>query len=144
MTYEEAFDSIKAIPGMKGVQGTQISRSNDFASIGIVDGQLILWSGESAEETEPYGNKIYAIMGELPVSEMVQGRMFGNSIFAIYAKPISADKNRIIIFSDSAYAGFTGALLGYINNEDLAALRTAIIKPNEAGGMGIYFNVMNF
>lgn len=144
LTFEEAFASIKAIPNMKGVQGTQISGSNDFDAIGVTDGQLILWDNESAAETEPYGNKIYEIMGELPVSEMIQGRMFGNSIFAIYAKPISADKNRIIIISDSAEAGFTGAVLGYINNESLAALRRAIIKPNESGGMGVYFNVMNF
>lgn len=144
MTYEEAFDSIRTIPNMKGVEGTHISGSNDFASIGITDGQLILWNNESATETEPYGNKIYAIMGQLPVSEMVQGRMFGNSIIAIFAKPISEEKYRIIIFSDSAEQGFTGALLGYISNKCLAVLRTAIIKPNEAGGMGIYINVMNF
>lgn len=143
MTYEEAFDAIKALPDMKGVEGTQISGSNDFAAIGVTDGQLILWDNESATETEPYGNKIYAVMGELPVSEMVQGRMYGNSIFAIFAKPISADINRILILSDSAEDGFTGALLGYIDNESLAALRKAIIKPNETGGIGIYINVMN-
>lgn len=144
MTYEEAFDAIKAMPEMKGVDGTRISGSNDFAAIGVTDGQLILWDNESATETEPYGNKIYAVMGELPVSEMVQGRMCGNSIFAIFAKPISADMNRIIILSDSAGDGFTGALLGYIDNESLAALRSAIITPNAPGGMGIYLNVMNF
>ncbi|MCM1292871.1 MAG: hypothetical protein NC230_04750 [Bacteroides sp.] len=144
MTYEEAFDSIKTIPNMKGVQGTEISGSNDFASLGITDGQLILWDNETAKETEPYGNRIYALMGQLPVSEMVQGRMYGNSIFAIFAKPVSPDKNRIIILSDSAEGGFTGALIGNINDINLSALRGALIKPIEGGGMGVYYNVLNF
>lgn len=144
LTYEEAFDAIKAIPNMKGVSGTELTGQNDFTSIGITDGQLILWDGETASETEPYGNRLYGIMGELPVSEMVQGRMYGNSIFAIFAKPMTEGTNRIIILSDSAEDGFTGALLGYISDDCLNALRQAIIKPNETGGMGIYVNVMNF
>lgn len=144
LTYEEAFDAIKALPQMKGVQGTEINGHNDFAAIGVTNAELVLWDNECPKQTEIYGNGIYRVMGELPVSEMVQGRMYGNSIFAIYAKPISAEKYRIIILSDSAEAGFTGALLGYIDNESLAVLRKAIIKPNETGGMGIYVNAMNF
>ncbi len=144
LTYEEAFDSIKAIPEIKGINGTEVSGSNDFTSIGVTDGKLILWNGETSGNTEIYGNKLYAIMSELPVSEMIQCRMYGNSIMAIYAKPISEDQNRIIILSDSAGAGFTGALLGYIDNAALDALRSAIIVPRETGGMAIYYNVMNF
>lgn len=146
MTYEEAFDSIKAIPNMKGVQGTLISGGNDFASLGITDGQLILWDGETGlnKETAVYGNTLYRIMGQLPVSEMVQGLMNDQTIFSIFATPISADKNRILILSDSAADGFTGALIGYINNKDLAALRQAILIPAEAGGTAVYLKALKF
>lgn len=42
ITYEEAFNSIKAIPEMKGVDGTVISSDSDLASIGITDGELVV------------------------------------------------------------------------------------------------------
>lgn len=54
--------------------------------------------------------------------------MTESAIFAIFAKPVSANTNRIIILSDSAYAGFTGALIGYISNDALNALRSAIFN----------------
>ncbi len=144
LTYEEAFDSIKAIPDMKGVDGTEISGHNDFASIGVTDGQLLVWQGERGGQTEVYGNTIYKIIGELPASEIIQCRMSDSAIFAIFAKPISNGSNRIIIFSDSAYAGFTGALIGYISDDALNSLRTAILVPRQVGGTALYLNVMNF
>lgn len=144
LTYEEAFDSIKAMPNIKGVEGTEISGHNDFRSIGVTDGQLLVWSGERNMQTEVYGNEIYRIIGELPASEMIQCKMTDNAIFAIFARPVSKDSNRIIIFSDSAYAGFTGALIGYISNEALNALRTAILIPRQEGGTALYLNAMNF
>ena len=146
MTYEEAFDSIRALPHMKGVNGTMISGDNDFVSLGITHAQLILWDGETNldNETEVYGNQLYQIIGELPVSEMVQGRMFVGSIFAIFAKPISKDSNRILILSDSAGAGFTGALIGYINDSHLESLRQAILAPREGGGTSVYLKALNF
>lgn len=70
--------------------------------------------------------------------------MTDSSIFAIFAKPESKNSNRIIIFSDSAYAGFTGALIGYISDEALNALRTAILIPRPEGGTALYLNAMNF
>ncbi len=144
MTYEEAFDSIKAIPDMKGVDATELSGHNDFAAVGITNAQLILWTGERGSQTGVYGNKIYKIISELPVAEMIQGRMAGSSLFAIFARPVSADSNRIIILSDSAGAGFTGALIGYINNEYLNELRSAILQTKEDGGTAVYLNMMNF
>lgn len=144
LTYEEAFDSIKAMPNIKGVEGTEISGHNDFRAIGVTDGQLLVWSGERNMQTEVYGNEIYRIIGELPASEMIQCKMTDNAIFAIFAKPVSKDSNRIIIFSDSAYAGFTGALIGYISNEALNALRTAILIPRQEGGTALYLNAMIF
>ncbi len=144
LTYEQAFEAVKAMPEMQGVDGTVISGNNDFASIGVTDAQLIVWAGETRDNTATYGNKIYSIIGELPVSEMVQSRMAGSSIMAIFAKPVSADTNRIIILSDSAGAGFTGAIIGYINDYNLEALRQAIIIPRETGGMAIYLKTMNF
>lgn len=144
LTYEEAFDSIKAIPNMKGVDGTEISGQNDFAVIGVTDGQLLVWYGERDSQTGVYGNAIYKLIGELPASEMIQCKMTDSAIFAIFAKPVSMDSNRIIIFSDSAYAGFTGALIGYISNNALDALRTAILIPRQDGGTALYLNVMNF
>ena len=45
LTYEEAFESIKAMPQMKGVEGTEISGHNDFRSIGVANGRLLLWDG---------------------------------------------------------------------------------------------------
>lgn len=95
-------------------------------------------------ETEAYGNVLYKIIGEMPAAEIVQCKMTGSAIFAIFAKPVSADSNRIIILSDSAYAGFTGALIGYISNDALTALRTAILIPRPDGGTALYLNAMNF
>lgn len=144
LTYEEAFDSIKAMPNIKGVDGTEISGQNDFAAIGVTDGQLLVWYGERNSQTGVYGNAIYKLIGELPASEMIQCKMTDSAIFAIFAKPVSKDSNRIIIFSDSAYAGFTVALIGYISNDALNALRTAILIPRQDGGTALYLNVMNF
>ncbi|MCI9284261.1 MAG: hypothetical protein HFJ91_00275 [Muribaculaceae bacterium] len=146
LTYEEAFSSIKDLPNMKGVEGYEISGNNDFATLGITDGQLILWDGETAidKETEVYGNTIYKIMGELPVAEMVQCRIGGQNLFAIFAKPVSADMNQILILSDSGGAGFTGAMIGHINDRDLAALRKAILLPREGGGTAVYIDAFNF
>lgn len=144
LTYEEAFDSIKAMPDMKGVDGTEVSGHNDFAAIGVTNGQMLVWSGERGSQTGVYGNAIYKLIGELPASEMIQCKMTDSAIFAIFAKPVSKDSNRIIIFSDSAYAGFTGALIGYISNDALNALRTAILIPRQEGGTALYLNAMNF
>ena len=145
LTYEEAFDSIKAIPNMKGVDGTEISGHNDFAAIGVTNGQLLVWYGEKGgRETEAYGNVLYKMVGELPASEMIQCKMTDSAIFAIFAKPVSTYSNRIIILSDSAYSGFTGALIGYISNDALNALRTAILIPRQEGGTALYLNAMNF
>ena len=145
-TYEDAYESIKALPHMKGVNGTMISGDNDFVSLGITHAQLIVWDGETSfdKETEVYGNQLYRIIGALPVSEMVQGRMAGGSIFAIFAKPISKDSNRILILSDSAVAGFTGALIGYVNDSHLESLRQAILAPREGGGTSVYLKALNF
>lgn len=145
MTYEEAFEAVKAMPNMKGVEGTEISGGNDFAAIGMTDAQFILWDNErGGNETEAYGNRLYQIIGELPVSEMVQARMYGGSMFAIFAKPISEHSNRIIILSDSAGDGFTGAIIGKISDSSLEAFRNAIIIPRPTGGMAVYLNVLNF
>lgn len=144
LTYEEAFDSIKAIPTMKGVEGTEVNGHNYFDAIGITNSQLLVWSGEKGNQTETYGNVIYKMIGELPASEMIQCKMTDSTIFAIFAKPESSNSNRIIIFSDSAYAGFTGALIGYISNNALNALRSAILIPRQDGGTALYLNVMNF
>lgn len=144
LTYEEAFESIKAMPQMKGVEGTEISGHNDFGSIGVTNARLLLWDGEKGGQTGVYGNAIYKIIGELPAAEIIQCKMTDSSIFAIFAKPESKNKNRIIIFSDSAYAGFTGALIGYISDEALNSLRTAILIPRPEGGTALYLNAMNF
>lgn len=144
LTYEEAFESIKAMPQMKGVDGTEISGHNDFGSIGVTNGRLLIWDGEKGSQTGVYGNAIYKIIGELPAAEIIQCKMTDSSIFAIFAKPESKNTNRIIIFSDSAYAGFTGALIGYISDEALNSLRTAILIPRPEGGTALYLNAMNF
>ena len=146
LTYEEAFETIKAMPHMKGVEGTLVSGDNDFAAIGVTNAQLIVWDGETLydNETEVYGNELYKMIGSLPVSEMVQGRMSGSSIFAIFAKPVSEYENRIIILSDSGGAGFTGVLIGYINSKNLSALRQAILTPRPEGGTALYLNALNF
>lgn len=145
ITYEEAFDSIKAIPNMKGVEGTEVSGHNVFGAIGVTNSQLLVWSGEKGgRETEAYGNVLYKMIGELPAAEMIQCKMTESAIFAIFAKPVSTDTNRIIILSDSAYAGFTGALIGYISNDALNALRTAILIPRQGGGTALYLNALNF
>lgn len=146
LTYEEVFNTIKGMPNMKGVEGTMVSGDNDFSSIGVTHAQLILWTGETGfdKETEVYGNELYKVIGQLPVSEMVQSRISDSSIMAIFAKPISKDSNRILILSDSAGAGFTGALIGYINDECLNNLCNAILISREGGGTAIYLNVLNF
>lgn len=144
LTYEEAFDSIKALPNMKGVEGTEITGQNDFSSIGITNGQLLVWYGEKGMQTETYGNAIYKIIGELPASEIIQCKMTESAIFAIFAKPVTSTSNQIIILSDSAYAGFTEAIIGYISNDALNSLRSAILIPRQEGGTALYLNVMNF
>ena len=83
-------------------------------------------------------------MGELPAAEIIQIRANDQNILAIYATPISADDSRILILSDSARDGFTGALIGHINNKDLQTLRTAILVPIPGGGTAIYINALNF
>lgn len=145
LTYEEAFATIKAIPNMKGVDGTEIRGHNDFSAIGVTDSQLLVWYGEKGgRETEAYGNVLYKMVGELPASEMIQCKMTDSSIFAIFAKPVSKDSNRVIILSDSSYAGFKGALIGYISNNALNALRTAILIPRQEGGTALYLKAMDF
>lgn len=145
LTYEEAFDSIMSIPQMKGVDRTEISGQNIFGAIGITNGELLVWDGEKGgKETEAYGNVIYKMIGELPASEMIQCKMTDSAIFAIFAKPLSDNTNRILILSDSAYAGFSGALIGYISNDALNGLRTAILIPRQEGGTAMYLNVLNF
>lgn len=144
LTYEEAFDAIKAIPQMKGVEGTEVSGQNDFGAIGVTGAQVQIWSGERDSQTGVYGNIVYKLIGELPASEMIQCKMKDSAIFAIFAKPISDNLNRIIIFSDSAYAGFSGAIIGYISNDALNSLRTAILVPRQNGGTALYLNAMNF
>lgn len=146
ITYEEVFDSIKSLPQMKGIDGTMISGDNDFVSLGITHAQMMLWDGETAydRETEVYGNEIYKLIGGLPANEMIQGRMSGGAIFAIFAKPVSKDSNRILILSDSAGAGFTGVLIGYINDTNLEALRQAILMPRDGGGTSVYLRALNF
>ncbi len=103
-----------------------------------------MWHGEKGDQTGVYGNAIYKIIGELPVSEMIQCRMSDSTIFAVFAKPVGKDSNRIIIFSGSAYAGFTGALIGNISDEALNLLRAAVLIPREEGGTSLYLNAMNF
>lgn len=145
LTYEEAFDSIKSIPNMKGVEGAEISGLNDFSSIGVTDSKLLVWFGEKGgRETEAYGNAIYKMIGELPASEIIQCKMTDSAIFAIFATPLSTGSNRIIIFSDSAYAGFSGTIIGYISDVALNTLRNAILMPRPDGGTALYLNVMNF
>lgn len=144
LTYEEAFNSIKAIPAMRGVEGAEISGDNDVSAIGVTNAQLLVWAGEKGDQTETYGNVIYKIIGELPASEIIQCKMTDSAILAIFAKPVTKDSNRIIILSDSAYAGFTGSVIGYISNDALNALRTAILVPGQDGGTAIYLNAMNF
>lgn len=144
LTYEEAFDTIKALPEMKGVEGTLISGDNDFTNIGITDGQLVLWDGQTASETSTYGNTIYKIMGELPPDELINGLLNDQNIFVIFAKHIDAGTNRILILSDSARAGFTGALIGHISDSGLESLKKAILVPRENGGTALFTNMMNF
>lgn len=144
LTYEEAFDSIKSMPQMKGVERTDFNAHNDFDAIGITNAEFLLWDGEKGgSQTDTYGNAIYRIIGELSASEVIQCKMTDSAIFAIFAKPVSDNNNRILILSDSAYAGFSGAIIGYISNNALNNLRTAILVPRE-GGTAMYLNVMNF
>ncbi len=146
LTYEEAFDSIKALPQMKGVEEELLSGSNDFLSLGITDGKLLVWSGQRNLETAPYFNEIYKIVGQLPPTEMIQSYMSSvtGSMLAIFAKPVFGDSNRIIILADSAESGVTEVLIGYINNENLEALRNAILVQRPEGGTAIYLNAINF
>lgn len=146
LTYEEAFSSIKSMPQMKGVDGTLVSGDNDFSSIGVTDGKIILWNNESGQgnETGVYGDSIYRIMAALPVSEIVQCRIGDGNLMAIFARPQSGGTNRILILSDSAGAGFTGAIIGNISNENLNALRKAILLPRDGGGTAIYLDAINF
>lgn len=146
LTYEEVFDSIKAMPGMEGVGGIMISGDNDIVALGITSAQIVVWNGETMidNETEIYGNEVYKLIGELPVDEMIQARMSDGSLFAIFAKSISNGTNRILILSDSAGAGFTGALIGYIDDTRLNSLRQAILLPREGGGTSIYLKALNF
>ncbi|MDE5793309.1 MAG: hypothetical protein K2I08_01150 [Muribaculaceae bacterium] len=146
ITYEEAFDSIKALPRMKGVDRVLISGDNIFQLLGITDGQLIVWDGEKNMETAPYYNEIYKIIGQLPPSEMIKSYMTGitGSILAIFAKPVSENSNRIIILADSSGEGATEAIIGYINDDDLQALQKSILVPRSVGGTSIYMNAINF
>lgn len=146
LSYEEAFDSIKAIPNMKGVEGTMISGHNDFKSLGITDGQLIVWDNESGNynETAVYGNTLYRIMGALPAADLIQGSMSDQTIFVIFARKVANGSNRILILSDSAHDGFTGALIGYIDDQHLSVLRNAILMKNCDGGTSIYLRAMQF
>lgn len=146
LTYEEAFEAIKAMPNMKGVEEGLITGDNDFTALGITDGQLVAKYGETMfeNETEVYGNRLFKLFGELPVSEVIQAKIDDSSIMAIFAKPVGKDTNRILILSDSGGAGFTGALVGYINDRCLDALRKAILVPRESGGTAIYVRAVNF
>ena len=146
LTYEEAFDSIKALPHMNNLDDVLISGDNIFDSLGITDGQLIVWYGEKNKQTAPYYNEIYKIIGQLPPSEMIQCHMTGitGSIMAIFAKPVAEDSNRIIILADSSGSGATEALIGYINDENLQSLQKAILVPRSVGGTAIYLNAINF
>lgn len=146
LTYEEAFEAIKAMPNMKGVEEDLITGDNDFTALGITDGQLVVKDGETMfdNETEVYGNRLFKLFGELPVSEVIQAKISDSSIMAIFAKPAGKDNNRILILSDSGGAGFTGALVGYINDRCLDALRKAILVPRESGGTAIYVRAVNF
>lgn len=144
MTYEEAFNEVKAIPNMKSVHGTMISGDNDFSSIGVTDVELMVWSGETASETGIYGNTIYKIMGEMPASELIKGMMNDQTIFVIFAKKVAENSNRLLILSDSAGAGFTGAMIGYITDNILNDLRNSILTPRPEGGTAVYINAMNF
>ncbi len=146
LTYEEAFDSIKALPQMKGVDRELLTSDNDFKQLGITDVQLVVWTGEYHKETAPYFNEIYNIIGQFSPTEMIQCYMSSitGSIMAIFAKPVSENSNRILILADSAGSGVTEALLGYIDNENLALWRNAILVQRPTGGTAIYWNVANF
>lgn len=144
ITYEEAFNSIKALPEMKGVEGTVISDDNDLAYIGITNRELVVWSGEVSGQTAPYGDALYKIMGELPAAELIKGMLNDQTIFVIFAKKVAENSNRILILSDSAGAGFTGAIIGYIADPELNALRNSILSPRPTGGTALYINAMNF
>ncbi len=146
LTYEEAFDSIKALPQMKGVDRELITGDNDFKSLGITDFQLVVFTGEHDKETAPYFNEIYNIIGQFSPTEMVQSYMSSitGSIMAIFAKPVSDESNRILILADSAGSGVTEAVLGYIDNDSLESLRNAILVQRPSGGTAIYLNVANF
>ncbi len=146
LTYEEAVDSINALPQMKWVDRELITGDNDFKSLGITDVQLVVFSGEYHKETAPYFNEIYNIIGQFSPTEMVQSYMSSitGSIMAIFAKPISDNSNRILILADSAGSGVTEAVLGYIDNDSLESLRNAILVQRPTGGTSIYVNVANF
>lgn len=146
LTYEEAFDSIKALPQMKGVDRELITGDNDFKSLGITDVQLVVFDGEYHKETAPYFNEIYNIIGQFSPTEMIQSYMSSitGSIMAIFAKPVSDNSNRILILADSAQSGVTEAVLGYIDNDSLESLRNAILLQRTTGGTAIYLNVANF
>lgn len=83
-------------------------------------------------------------MGELPPAELVKGMLNDQTIFVIFAKKVSENSNRILILSDSAGAGFTGAIIGYIADPELNALRNSILTPRPTDGTALYINVMNF
>ncbi len=146
LTYEEAFDSIKALPQMKYVDRELITGDNDFKPLGITDVQLVVFDGEYHKETAPYFNEIYRIIGQFSPTEMIQSYMSSitGSIMAIFAKPISDNSNRILILADSAESGVTEAVLGYIDNDSLESLRKAILVQRPTGGTAIYLNVANF
>ncbi len=146
LTYEEAFDSIKALPQMKYVDRELITGDNDFKPLGITDVQLVVFDGEYHKETAPYFNEIYRIIGQISPTEMIQSYMSSitGSIMAIFAKPISYYSNRILILADSAESGVTEAVLGYIDNDSLESLRKAILVQRPTGGTAIYLNVANF
>ncbi len=148
LTYEEAFDSIKALPQMKGVDRELLTGDNNLKHLGITDVQLVVWTGERDKETAPYFNEIYNIIGQFSPTEMIQSYMSSitGSIMAIFAKPVPAsdNSNRILILADSAGSGVTEALLGYIDNDSLESLRNAILVQRPTGGTSIYLNVANF
>lgn len=116
LTFQEAFDEVKALPDGKGMTTEDvINKTLKSVSFPIQNLACCVKSGQSAEDTEYYGNSLFSIMDHIDPATLVKAYGDDQVLFSIFAQESqSKGQYDILVLYDNAEKGFCVAMLGQI------------------------------
>lgn len=131
LTLKEAYDQIKALPDLQGVQ--------TFSAIYEDNGWVSSIPFESAETTAKihevgdgqtvyYGSHVEELQRQLPKSQLALGAADYANLLYIYYNPVDGQNSELLILIDQAYQGKTTAIYGKVSNQVVNALKAAKVE----------------